>query len=99
MTNFALESELFCFCLIPMYNNNNNNKNNSKIAFHFWTFRCALFFGKLPFFCFRAAIFHFYAAAAAGSNSNKNNNIRQPEKQVGFVPPLCKLTDILLSGI
>lgn len=71
MTNFALESELFCFCLIPMYNNNNDNKNNSKIAFHFWTFRCALFFGKLPFFCFRAAIFHFYAAAAAAQQQQQ----------------------------
>lgn len=72
MTNFALECGLFCFCLIPMYNNNNNNnKNNSKIAFHFWTFRCALFFGKLPFFCFRAAIFHFYAAAAAAQQQQQ----------------------------
>lgn len=74
MTNsasiFALESGLFCFCLFPMYNNNDNNNNNnnrSKIAIHFWTFRFALFFGKLPFFCFRAAIFHFYAAAAAAA--------------------------------
>lgn len=66
----------------------------AKLLFIFGLFILHYFFGKLPFFCFRAAIFHFYAAAQPPQQQQH----RQPDKQVGFVP-LCKLTDILLSGI